>query len=59
MAKRKKDEEEPKRVLLSNFVYVDDNGILRHRWLMNSEIVGVFEWEKELEFFAELYDGDL
>lgn len=58
MAEKKDNEQQPKRILLSNFVYVDEKGIFRHRWLMNNEIVGVFEWERELEFFAEIYDGD-
>lgn len=59
MAERKENEPQPRRILISNFVYVDDNGVFRHRWLMNNEIVGVFEWERELEFFAEIYDGDI
>ena len=59
MAERKENEPQPRRILISNFVYVDDNGVFRHRWLMNNEIVGVLEWERELEFFAEIYDGDL
>jgi hypothetical protein len=58
MAEKKDNEQQPKRILLSNFVYVDEKGVFRHRWLMNNEIVGVFEWERELEFFAEIYDGD-
>jgi hypothetical protein len=59
MAERKENEPQPKRRLLSNFVYVDDKGVFRHRWLMNNEIIGVFELERELEFFAEIYDGDI
>jgi hypothetical protein len=59
MAERKENEPQPRRILISNFVYVDENGVFRHRWLMNNEIVGVFEWERELEFFAEIYDGDI
>jgi hypothetical protein len=59
MAEKKDNEQQPKRILLSNFVYVDEKGVFRHRWLMNNEIVGVFEWERELEFFAEIYDGDI
>ena len=58
MAEKKDNEQQPKKILLSNFVYVDEKGVFRHRWLMNNEIVGVFEWERELEFFAEIYDGD-
>jgi len=26
---------------------------------MNNEIIGVFEWERELEFYAEIYDDDI
>jgi hypothetical protein len=59
MAERKENEPQPRRRLLSNFVYVDELGVFRHRWLMNNEIVGVFEWENEVEFFAEIYDGDI
>lgn len=58
MTKKKDNEDKPIQIRVSNFVYVDENGVFRHRWLMNSEIVGVFQWENELEFFAELHDGD-
>lgn len=59
MAEKEDNEQHPKKLLLSNFVYVDEDGIFKHRWLMNKEIVGVFEWEKEIEFFAEIYDDDI
>ena len=58
MAEKEDNEQQPKKRLLSNFVYVDERGIFRHRWLMDNEIVGVFEWDDDIEFFAEIYDGD-
>ena len=58
MAENEENKQQPKRILISNFVYVDELGVFRHRWLMNNEIVGVFEWDEEIEFFAEIYDDE-
>jgi hypothetical protein len=38
---------------LSFSVYVNANGMLMHTLLLSVCIAGVFEWEDNLDFFAE------
>lgn len=42
---------------LSNFLYVSDNGEIKHEFYTDGVVAGIFQWEENLDFFIE-YDID-